>query len=299
MWSYRDDSIRGDFGVTVPLPGGAKAGIGHRPVTHSEKTLGAVTSPNSDSSGSLSMMQNKAQQWIDLVWNGHLHCWNVWFSLNVQFWPRVGYSLCSSTATYDELESALQKQYYQILPLGGIIRTAPLESRMVDARFFCPGLPHLGVEALIAMTNKLLMHYGCKSALGDLMRTSYNYLTLELGVSFQPLQALYSRFSFLATHSWMKMLWEKAYKFSVVIETVRSPLAFPRQGDKFLMLVLMEKGHSRETIWRLNRVRIHLQVIFLSDVLTASGNRIDTNTLRPLPATNRQSVLNWPKEWQI
>jgi hypothetical protein len=24
---------------------------------------------------------------------------------------------------------------------------------MVDAGFFCPGLPHLGVEALIAMTN--------------------------------------------------------------------------------------------------------------------------------------------------
>ncbi len=145
MWSYRDNSIRGDFRVTVPLPGGAKAGIGHRPVTHLEKMLGVMTSPNGDSSGSLSMMQNKAQQWIDLVWNGHLHHQNVWFSLNVQFWPRVGYNLCSSTATYDELESALQKQYYQILPLGGIIRTAPLESRMVDAGFFYPGLPHPGV----------------------------------------------------------------------------------------------------------------------------------------------------------
>ncbi len=180
--------------------------MGHRPVTHSEKTLGPMTSPNGNSSGSLRMMQDKAQQWIDLVCNGHLHCLNVWFSLNVQFWPRVGYSLCSSMATYDKLKSALQQQYYQILPLGGIVRTTPLDSRMVDARFFCPGLPHPGVEALVAMTNKLLMHYGCKLALGDLMRTSYNYLILELGVSFQPLQALYSRFLFLATHSWMKML---------------------------------------------------------------------------------------------
>ncbi len=32
------------------------------------------------------------------------------------------------------------------------------------------------------------------------------------------------------------------------------------------------------------------------DVLTTSGNRIDTNTLCPRPANNRQSVLNWPKE---
>jgi hypothetical protein len=124
-WSYRDNSILGDFEVSVSLPGGATAAIGHRPVTHSKKTLGAMTSPDGSSTGQIAMMQEKAQNWINPVRNGHLHRWNVWFLLGVQFWPRVGYSLCSSTATYDELENALQKQYYQILPLGGIIRTAP------------------------------------------------------------------------------------------------------------------------------------------------------------------------------
>jgi hypothetical protein len=278
-WSYRDNSTIDDFGMFVPLPGGATAAIGHRPVTHSEKTLGAMTSPDGDSSGAIALMQEKAQQWIDSIRNGHLHRRNVWFSLGVQFWPRVGYSLCTSTATYDELETALQKQYYQILPLGGIIRTAPLDSRMVDAGFFCPGLPHPGVEALIAMTNKLLMHFGCRSALGDFMQTSYGYMTLELGVSFQPFQASYSRFAFLATHSWMKMLWEKVDKFGLTIKTSTGSLSFPRRGDRFLMLVLMERGYSQETVRRLNRVRIHMQVLFLSDVLTMSGNRINDTIL--------------------
>jgi hypothetical protein len=41
------------------------------------------------------------------------------------------------------------------------------------------------------------------------------------------------------------------------------------------MLVFMERGYSREMVRRLNRVRIHMQVFFLSDILTASGNRID------------------------
>ncbi len=204
--------------------------------------------------------------------------------------------LQASTATYDELEKALQKQYYQILPLGGIIRTAPLDSRMVDAGFFCPGHPHPGVEALIAMTNKLLMHYGCRSALGDFMKTSYSYLTLELGVSFQPLQALYSRFSFLATHSWIKMLWEKADKFGVSIKTAKGTLAFPQRGDKFLMLVFIEREYSREMLRRLNRVRIHMQMLFLSDVLTMSRNRIVGTALQLWPSTDRMSTLNWPKE---
>ena len=280
----------------MPLPGGKTAAIGHRPVTHLEKTLDAMTSPDGNSSGAIVMMQEKAQQWIDSVRNGHFYRRNVWFSLGVKFWPIVGYRLCSSTATYCELETALQKQYYQILPLGGIIRTPPLDSKMVDAGFFCPGILHPGMEALIAMNNKLLMHYGCRLALGDFMKTSYGNLTLELGISFQPLQASYSKFSFLVTHSWMKMLCEKADKFGLTIKTATGELAFPWRGDKFLMLVLMERGYSSETVRRLNMVRIHMQVLFLSDVMTMSGNRIDDTVLRLQQSTERVSMLNWPKE---
>jgi hypothetical protein len=72
----------------------------------------------------------------------------------------VGYRLCSSTASFQDLEKALHKQYYQLLSLGGIVRTTPVESRRIDTGFFKIGLLHLGVEALIAMTSKLLMHYG-------------------------------------------------------------------------------------------------------------------------------------------
>ena len=50
------------------------------------------------------------------------------------------------------------------------------------------GLPHAGVEAMIAMTNKLLMHFGCNTATGRFMQISYSLLLVELGLSFQPLQ---------------------------------------------------------------------------------------------------------------
>jgi hypothetical protein len=55
---------------------------------------------------------------------------------------------------------------------------------MVDTGFYCPGLPHPGVEALIAMSNKLMMHFGWKLVIGSFLLTSYSYLMLELGVSF-------------------------------------------------------------------------------------------------------------------
>ncbi len=93
--------------LTVPLPGGGNAPIDHKPVEHAEKTLGAMSSPDGNCAAAIGMMQEKAQQWIDAVRNGHLHRRNAWFSLKIQFWPRIGYGLCSSTATLKELDRAL------------------------------------------------------------------------------------------------------------------------------------------------------------------------------------------------
>ncbi len=200
-------------------------------------------------------MQEKAQKWINAVRNGHLHQRNVWFSLKVQFWPRVGYGLCSATATLDKLENALHK-HYQILPLVGVVRTTTVASRTIDAGFFGVGLPHLGVEALVAMANKLIMHYGCNTATGKLMQASYSLFFVEAGISFQPLQESYAQYGCLVTHSWMKMLWEKLSTFDVKIILADNTLQFPRENDQFIMKALIEKGYLGDMLRRLNRVRV-------------------------------------------
>jgi hypothetical protein len=71
--TYASNKDNGVFAVTVPIPGGGKAGIGHRAVSHAEKTLGAMTSPDRDSRAAIVMIQEKAQQWVNNVRNGHLH----------------------------------------------------------------------------------------------------------------------------------------------------------------------------------------------------------------------------------
>jgi hypothetical protein len=157
-WRYAPNVSNDSLTIIVPLPGGNTTPINHKPVEHAEKTLGALTSSDGNSAATIGMMQEKAQQWINAVRNGKLHRRNVWFSLKVQLKPRIGYGLCSSTASLKELDKALHRKYYQILPMGGIVHTTPVVSRTVDAGFFGVGLPHLGVEALIAMSNKLLMH---------------------------------------------------------------------------------------------------------------------------------------------
>jgi hypothetical protein len=221
---------------------------------------------------------------------------NVWFSLKFQLSPRIAYGLCSSTATFDKLSNALHQQYYQILPLGGVVRTTTAASRTIDSGFYGIGLPHLGVEALVAMSNKLLMHYRCDMATGRFMRASHSLFLLELGILLQPLQESFDKYSFLSTHSWMKMVWEKISKFGVRTVIADTGMAFPREGNQFIMQAFFEKGYSREILLRLNRVRIYLQALFISNILMASGNKIDTEMTAQSMTQRKRSRLRWPIE---
>ena len=52
-------------------------------------------------------------------------------------------------------------------------------------------------------------------------------------------------------------------------------LQMPRSRDKWLMSEFERMGCNNNTLERLNRVRIFMQVLFFSDVLGASGKGLD------------------------
>ena len=90
----------------------------------------------------------------------------MWFSVDRQLWPLVKYGLCCSMATLPELETVLLPFYGKMLPLGGIVHKANRGIQQLNHGFYGAGFPHPGIEATVEQSNKLLMHYGCHTALG-------------------------------------------------------------------------------------------------------------------------------------
>jgi hypothetical protein len=88
--------------------------------------------------------------------------------------------------TPPELDTALLSFHNKMLPLGGVVRKANCGIRQLDRGFFGAGFPHPGVEATVEQANKLLVHYGCHTALGDELQTSLELLVVDLGLLFQP-----------------------------------------------------------------------------------------------------------------
>merc|ERR1711966_10608 len=180
--------------------------------------------------------------------------------------------------------------------MGGLIRTAPREGRDLDAGFYGAGCPHVGIECLIAQVNKLLMHYGSRSNDGLKLKLSLEYIILELGVSAQPLQTSYEKYGDRVTSCWLKSLWEKCAKFNIKVEFGNTPIELPREGDQWLMLLFEAAGFCQQDLVRLNRVRIHQQVMFLSEILGASGKMLDRKYLQKRLEAERGSHLNYPNE---
>jgi hypothetical protein len=220
----------------------------------------------------------------------------VWFMLDVQFWPRVGYGICCNTAPHSKLEHVLDKQYYKILPLGGVVRTAPAAVRQLHKGFYGIGCPHSGIKCFTSQVSKLLMHYGCKSSLGKKMAISFRELVIELGLTLQPFREPFDRYKDWVTWSWMASLWEKCSLYAVIIDILDTELSFPRERDCWLMQRFVEMGYSAAALVILNRVRIYQQVLFLSCVLNASGRDLDAKYLYPRPAGQQWSALKFPKE---
>jgi len=199
--------------------------------------------------------------------------------MDKQFWPRISFGLCAISATFQELSECLTKVYYEIYPQGGIRCTARRGTRQLAAGFYGIGCPHPAIECLIAQLNKLIMHYGSPSCLGVNMHTSVELLVIELGLSTQPFAEDYDVCQHWVTHSWLKSVWEKAAKLKIDIQLAQIPLQFPRERDSWIMAEFIRMDYDTQSLCRLNRVRLHQQVIFLSDVMDASGRAIESKYL--------------------
>ena len=131
--------------MLVPMPDGTMATIEHLAVATAKETLGIWSAPSGSAEGALTAMTTKAQEWVDRAKEGTMKRSDVWFLMDCQFWPRVGYGLCCNIATQAQLEKCLSKQYYDVIARGGVISSAPAVIRQLGKGFYGVGCPHLGI----------------------------------------------------------------------------------------------------------------------------------------------------------
>eukprot|EP00956_Cyclotella_meneghiniana_P010074 scaffold13929_cov79-Cyclotella_meneghiniana.AAC.4 len=301
-------SVEGDedYGLTVILPDQSRAAIEHLSVNEARITLGMSSCPsgNADSllakekdeasPSPLDLMRDKAMAWVNTAKTSGLNRRDVHFSVERKMWPKISYGLCANSAPYNEIVQAMHKPYHTLCALGGLVRSAKRELRYLDGGFYGFGLPHWGIEAIIASVNKILTHYGCESILGVQYQQSTELFLMELGRSGQPFLENFDLYGHRITDCHVKELWNRLSRFKIQLRLGNIKVAPPREGDNWLIPVFESLGYSKSEVDILNRVRLHQEVLYESDVFGADGRQIDTRYLRLRGQDEKWSDMIFP-----
>jgi hypothetical protein len=85
----------------------------------------------------------------------------------------------------------------------------------------------------------------------------------------------YDQYEEWVTTCWLKRVWEKVDHYGFVLLGHNLLVTFSWERDDWLMAQFIAVGCSEKEIQSLNRVQKHQQVLFLSNILGASGGTAD------------------------
>ena len=87
-----------EWTIYTPLANGEMAAIEHLSVDSAVKTHGSMTCPSGSNKAAIERMLSQGEEWFNRLTLGLLSRRDVWFMMEIQVWPRIGYGICNNTA---------------------------------------------------------------------------------------------------------------------------------------------------------------------------------------------------------
>ena len=268
-WQYM---AKVDWELVVPLPDGTSCIVDQVSCDTSMKMLGVWSCPSGiDNTHLKENVVGKLETWITRTRNGRLPSSLAWRSYLWKLWPGLRYGLATLGTPIDMLDTILGRQQFEVLPLLGVNRNIRRQWRTIPQAFGGVGLFNISIEQTIGWINMFLQHYGMDSTLGGKFRASMEALQLEIGCLGCPLETNYDRYGPLATPCWMKSFWERLSHFEFKLHVRYPSLELPREGDTPIVDFLFRAGFRGKRLIQLNRCRIALHAMLVSDLTSADG----------------------------
>jgi hypothetical protein len=268
--------------MEIPLPDGTSAMISQGEVLAAEKALGVWSTVNSNENEHLAQnITGRVKKWISKMKKGHLPACLGWVAYKFILWPGVRYGLATLAMPLEATQKALQCKNFHVLPFLCVKQNVKWEWRSLYHVFRGIGLHSLPVEHAIAMIIMLIQHYGAETTLVKKFSASIEALQLQIGCIRNPLNKGYDKFHLLATHSWIKSLWEQLHFYKFTLHLEYRQLDMPQWYNALLVTMFWTAGYKGTQLISLNHCRLAHKAIFLSDLATACKRFLDLTFLVP------------------
>ena len=267
-------------------------------VTQSVEGLGVLYNPIGCWKAQLQKTLSKVHRWSNVIRSSSLNNHEVYLSAMTGICRTVSYVLPVTSFNKEQCNKIDATIYTTLLPRIGMNRNLPLVYRYASKKCHGLGFPQTVISQFIEKTKKLLYHANQKTQLGQSIISLMETFHLTMGVHTPIFQLDYSKFQFLLDPCWIKDIWRLSSKYGIDIHCIYTIPPLQRDNDFAIMEYLVLYGDfTQAELQKINRLRIYLQVYFMSDVTTSDGTQIklDIYNVRKTITTGI-SKWEWPNQ---
>jgi hypothetical protein len=238
-------------------------------------------------------MLTKGRKWSTRVLNSPISPAEVWHCFKIQALPAVKYGLVALMASFREVDETCITWYYSFLPALGVNQNISREWRTLPIKYQGLGLPQMSLEKLAVSLQNIQRHWGSPSTVGQVLRSVYELVQLEVGLSGNFLLRDYNVHGCLASCSWFQLLWEYMSFYGVVMELEDVTVPPIRKRDCVLMedAVRVLPACQWESF---NRARKYFKIYYGSQLVLCDGSTVDP--VKILATQQPGSQMRFPKE---
>ena len=257
------------------------------------ETLGVFISPDGTWKAQKEKMANTLQLFSSQLRTSGLSKADIKCALDCMLWKKLEYSYQASGLSESDWDDILKPVIPNILNACGTNRHFPRKLVYGPIKYQGLGFVHPFDGQMISQLITFIEEGNKGSISGEIISATTEQFLVELGTE-QGLNTIDDRCESWITNSWIADIWKycKTHKFRI-----HQPISIPlrRTHDKFIMDVIGKLSLSPKQLYLFNEVRMHLQVMTISDICDASGRFILENYYCAEAICERRQLV-WPRK---
>ena len=242
--------------------------------TEARKTLVCLVTPTNEQSHQFQAVREKIIIWKQYVTFSSLSGPLILHAYETILKPQLTYRFATTSFSFQQCEDLVKLIRPIILHSHRTHKNFPkciLESSSLCAGYNFNHFYDLqGFEKLKFFTH----HLRRLDATGETLIISLQYTQLSIGIGSFFMNLPYEEYSFLTDSTWSTHLWEYLSDKDLCVDIAHQILIpHQRKNDAYIMDILLPHFSVQE-LQRINKIRVSLQLLFLSDVTDSRGRHI-------------------------
>jgi hypothetical protein len=288
--------INNDFHLWIKAESRRRVSIRHVDTTTGMNMLGVCLAPAGNRRDHVEMLRDKAVRWANSMKQSNANLEEVWTALHRTIPYSLCYSLPAVMLTKEECSYAMAPIIRTGLPTAGFVSTIPVAIRSGSISDGGLGIIDLYLHMGVSRIEALVSHLWQRTPTGHLLEVVLDDLGLELGLSKDPWHPdqLSKSLQYTTAHTWIHHTLQFALDHNIFIHLQDPHLPPNREHDYTIMEKVLESIQDKKILQSINRIRMELKLVWMSEMTVANGRTIDRRYLHTAATTFPRNKYRWP-----